>query len=525
MSERRYPELPTFGPSPTRPISFVGVRFCGEYDFNLVRSQAVRDPINELITIDNTGNLAFDNLTEAMQAGMARARHELIAVVHEDVLLPDGWQARFEACLNELEESDPDWGLLGSVGWNADEEILGHWSDPGLYMDTLGASAYRLVERLDEQLLIFHRARQLPLDPNLPSVHHIGRDLCRVARALGLNAYAVNAPTVHKYADAEGHLIVTPVESPKVVERSSRRFHADYTFSTEYIRRKWPDIEVINQHYFPNPIFGEPFPEPLARQLSQPILLLARGGGGSRLLSRLCRDLGIFLGSELNESGDSLEMAVPIFHAILEKYRGRASWQRENVVPRLRSAAARMLLEARLPPEQVWGFKLPESLLLLPELAEAFPSARFLHLVRDPVATCLRRTHLTARLDNCIGRISLPEAYAHLGLARTEILRHTPAEHMAYTTSHQLDLVRQLAAQTPAGRFVELRFEDLVAAPTSCLERVRTRLGLDRVETLLESSIDPDRARPGAMSFPPAVEAQVREILHPVRVAFGYAPE
>lgn len=524
--QRQYPLLPREGDLPRRPISFVVVRFSQEYYYNILESRAVKASINELITVDNTGNLYFDNLSEAIAVGLSKARHSLRVVVHEDVLLPDGWQAAFEKNLQLLEREDPHWGLLGAVGWTEDEEIIGHWSDPGpLYMNTFDSRPFRPVFRLDEQLLVFHRDRRIPLDPDLPSVHHLGRDLAIQARRRGWKVYAIDAPTIHKYADESNRIIATEPDSRKHVERTSKRFHADYTFSTDYLLEKWPGLKVVNQHYSPCQLLPCEELDSLGDSLDEPIILLGRGGGGSRLLSLLCLDLGVFLGNHLNESGDSLELAIPIFLAIMAKYRGRKPWQEERIIPILRSSTARMLLEAQLPPETLWGFKLPESLLILPELAGAFPKARFLHLVRDPVNTCLRRTHLTARLDNCIGRLSLPLAYQHARRPREDILTESSAEHMAYTTLHQLEEVAKHRLATEPDRFTQIRFEDLVARPTECLERVQAILGLDRMAHELEAVIDPQRARGRPEMIPPTIRSKVHAILRPVRIAYGYPSE
>ena len=41
--------------------------------------------------------------------------------------------------------------------------------------------------------------------------------------------------------------------------------------------------------------------------LDRPVILLGRGGSGTRMLSELALGLGVFLGGALNETGDSLE--------------------------------------------------------------------------------------------------------------------------------------------------------------------------------------------------------------------------
>ena len=97
-------------------ISFVTVAFCDELRHNLLASPCVRDSRNELVVVDNAANLHFDTLSAAWQCGIDRARHDLVALVHEDVLLLPEWQASLEACLDALEAEDSHWGLESARG-------------------------------------------------------------------------------------------------------------------------------------------------------------------------------------------------------------------------------------------------------------------------------------------------------------------------------------------------------------------------------------------------------------------------
>ena len=520
---RQYPEITPAQTPPTRPISFVVVRYSGDYEHNLLQSPCVHNPLNELITVDNEGNLFYRTLTEAMTAGMARARHRLVVVVHEDVVLLDGWQARLEEALAALEAHDPHWAVVGAVGWTAEHAIYGHWSDLNGYVNSFAGAEqpFHRVARLDEQLLVFDRHRPIRLDLDIPSFHHIGRDVALVARQQGLAAYVVDAPTIHKYADAEGTRLFVRKDSPKLEERKTLTYIADRACCNEYIIQKWPELYI--RDYSPSLLALPAMDTALRRVLDRPVVLLARGGGGSRLLSTLAQDLGLFLGNELGGAGDARELVLPIYQGIYERYSCKASWQRQRTIPRLKAAAARMLVQGN-PKAAPWGFKLPESLLLLPEIGLAFPEARYIHMVRDPLATCLRRTHMTARLDNQIGRVTLPLAYDYAGRPRRHILDDSPAQHMAYTTIHQLDLVAQALDAIPESRRLLIRFEDVVERPAEHVEQVGRWLGLPRRQQTLEAVIDPDRIRRPKATYPPEVEEATARLLRACRMEYGYLP-
>ena len=84
VAPRAYPRLPPSIDQPQRPLSFVVVRFSDDYLHNFLKSECLKNPINEQVIVDNTGNLYYDNLTEAMAAGVSKTSHKLVAVVHED---------------------------------------------------------------------------------------------------------------------------------------------------------------------------------------------------------------------------------------------------------------------------------------------------------------------------------------------------------------------------------------------------------------------------------------------------------
>jgi len=524
--ERAYPCLGEKHAA-TRPVSFVTVHFSGDLAHNLMLSECVLDPCNQLVVIDNRSNLLHATLGAAFEHGIAQARHDLIALVHEDVLLLPGWQPAAERALAALEAHDPHWAFAAVAGWLADDSPRGHWSDPHGYFDHLQAEAFAEVDRFDEQMILFRREGRISLDTALPSIHNIGRDLVRSARAQGRRSYVINAPSVHKFADADGNRIRHRSESPKIMGRTSLTYLADLKCSDAYFERKW-SIGPAATDTGPAPMPGTVLPVEGPDRLSSPIVLLGRGGGGSRLLSLLARDAGVFLGDELNPSGDAMSMIAATYGSLLARYRYPFAGLRDVFVDELRRSAETLLAGSDA---QIWGYKLPETLLILDDVADAFPSARFVHLVRDPLDTCLRRTHMTARYDNQIGQAALLAAYRAHGRTVEDMLRDPPALHMAYTTLHQLDYALDWTHRLPAERLLRIRFEDLLENPQVELERLRHWLRARRAEAMpverepdICAAIDHSRARNPGIVFPQELQEEVARILAPLRRRLGYLP-
>lgn len=251
----------------------------------------------------------------------------------------------------------------------------------------------------------------------------------------------------------------------------------------------------------------------------RPIVLLARGGSGSRLLSQAAQDLGVHLGRAVNVSGDSIDMALPIYQAVIGKLGYRSRYRPERTVERLRHAARPLSQGAE---DGIWGFKLPEAMYIVPEIDAAFPDARLVHLIRDPRRTCLRRTHLTARISNRIGRVTVPAAYGYCGRDPLSIEEDSPAMHMALTTIHQLEQVTDYGRSLPEGRYLEVRFEDLIAQPKATRGVLARWLGLREQGGMLEECVDPGRAEKPDSPYDDETAGRVTSLLDPLRRKLGY---
>jgi hypothetical protein len=216
--------------------------------------------------------------------------------------------------------------------------------------------------------------------------------------------------------------------------------------------------------------------DPLA--LTQPVILLGRGGSGTRLLAQLALSVGVFLGNELNASHDSVEWVETLYDLAIETVTGDIAsdlarefyWQ-----CRLRRRASEILATGRRDPRVLWGWKLPETMLTLPHALRAFPRARVVHLVRHPVTIALRRTHITSRLDNPIGRAVLPAAYRACGLNPDNIELDEPYIHNAVSWAYQVGSV--LGTLQSVRGCLRFRYEEICTSPDEAQKRLTAFLG------------------------------------------------
>ncbi len=232
---------------------------------------------------------------------------------------------------------------------------------------------------------------------------------------------------------------------------------------------------------------------------SQPIILIGRGGGGTRLLSEMAKSLGVFLGNDLNISFDSVEWVEKIYALAIEKITTdfQPSSQRDFFWrDEVRSHAMSILKEGGRKPSDMWGWKLPETTLIVPQIIECFPQARFVHLVRHPVTSCCRRSHMTSRLDNPIGAVALPAAYDYIGRSRGKIGTDPIHIHNAASWAYQVDIaLSALETISDANRNYLIKFENLCDNPAATLEELNCFLGLNNAFANTHVSIDRDRLK------------------------------
>lgn len=231
-------------------------------------------------------------------------------------------------------------------------------------------------------------------------------------------------------------------------------------------------------------------------QLNCPVVLTGRGGSGTRLLSEIARHAGMFLGNELNRQGDSVEWVSLIYELAREVGAGRNLPTGAQHRPRLRRHAEN-ILGTRESGNGLWGMKLPETMLVLPLLTDAFPGCKIVHLVRHPISCSLRRSHMTSRLDNPVGDVVLPAAYEYSGRDPERIPQDEVWQHNAYSWYFQVNRIVAFGrAELPPSRYLEVSYEEICATPASGRGRVLRFLDLNERTDTDVPRIDCQRMNP-----------------------------
>lgn len=209
------------------------------------------------------------------------------------------------------------------------------------------------------------------------------------------------------------------------------------------------------------------------------ITVIGRGHSGTRAMSHTLSASGVYMGAQLNGSGDLVPpeelyeaCRVMARHVV---HKGGLEWDFSRLHTMPIDPAFTRLVESYLSSvlgsdAERKGWKLPETTLILPWIVRLFPDIHYIYWVRDP-----RDSILGAHVTDDLADFGVP--YEH-----TEDLRLRRAISWRYQYSI-------MAATPPPARRTQVRFEDFVLKQEETLGRLEAFLGfaLARVEVRPES--------------------------------------
>jgi hypothetical protein len=199
-----------------------------------------------------------------------------------------------------------------------------------------------------------------------------------------------------------------------------------------------------------------------------PVVIGALGGSGTRVVARLARRAGVYMGTHRNESEDAME-----FVAFYDQWINR--FMRRQTAPFSVDEVAAMTAAfdgcvARHRADGLgatrWGWKEPRSLYLLPFFHGCWPDLRFIHVVRDGRDMAFSsnqnqlRKHGDAVLDVRFAALAGPIKTAGLW--------------------NQINMATADYGETALGdRYLRVRFEDLCLRPDEVAAKIFAFLGVD----------------------------------------------
>lgn len=166
------------------------------------------------------------------------------------------------------------------------------------------------------------------------------------------------------------------------------------------------------------------------------------------------------------------------------------------------------------PPGAPWGWKFPESYLAEPYVAETFPTARYLHVLRDGRDVAFKR-HLT----------DVPEHRLARGILRRQGALALP-HHLqaALSWSFQVEVFGSFRRTLSPDQLLTIRYEDLVEQPQQTADLVAELLRVE-MTAACRAYLDRDVTAAHVGEFRSQDQGQIREVeqlIAPTLRSLGY---
>lgn len=199
-----------------------------------------------------------------------------------------------------------------------------------------------------------------------------------------------------------------------------------------------------------------------------PCVIGATGGSGTRVVARIIRAAGMYIGNDLNDYEDALPFAA-FSDRWINEYLASGSKPAAEARARMTGELGGLVeqhLSHRSEHATGWGWKEPRSIYLLPFLNETMPNLRFLHFVRDGRDMAFSenqqqlKKHGDAALDRRLRRQRKP--YRSVAL-----------------WAHVNGAAADYGERVLGDRYLRVRFEELCGDPGPTARRILDFFGLD----------------------------------------------
>jgi hypothetical protein len=238
----------------------------------------------------------------------------------------------------------------------------------------------------------------------------------------------------------------------------------------------------------------------------------ATGGSGTRVLARIVREGGMFVGSNLNPYEDAIEMGAFSDRWIDRVYPLDGTLDeatRDEMDRELAGILDRHLADV---PEgsRHWGWKEPRSIYLLRFFEETFPDFRYVHFVRDgrDMAYSDNQTQLIKHGATVLDDAMLREKKPFQSIALWTIVNQQAAD---------------FGEQVLGDRYLRIRFEDLCSDPATTARSVYEFFGLEGdAEGVATREVSPPSTLGRWRDEKPDTVRRLQDIAEPALDRFGY---
>jgi hypothetical protein len=235
----------------------------------------------------------------------------------------------------------------------------------------------------------------------------------------------------------------------------------------------------------------------------------ATGGSGTRVVARVTRRAGMFIGTNLNPAEDALEVAE-----YYDRWINPHLWHGQGCGPdvegEMRTELMTLLERHRTGSDGgAWGWKEPRSIFLISFLARALPGLRFVHVVRDGRDLAFSKNQ------------NQPRKHADAFLGSESEDPAAPARSIELWNAVNLKAADAGEAQL-GERYLRIRYEDLCAEPEPVIARLLGFLELEGDPAQLAGEVEPPPTLGRWRGADAGLVERLQQIATPALRRFGY---
>lgn len=190
-------------------------------DEEILANNLASSPMIDELGIPIIAQRGYKLATRALNDGLDKADADIVIFAHQDVYFPKGWEKKLFATITSLESAGKTWGVLGVIGADKDDNLLGGVWATGLNRKIVSEFVSPApAATFDEVVIILRKNSGLRFDPDLPSFHLYATDIVLSSLQAGLGAYVFDAPVIHN-------------------SLWCKKFGRSYMEAYRYMQRKW----------------------------------------------------------------------------------------------------------------------------------------------------------------------------------------------------------------------------------------------------------------------------------------------
>lgn len=162
---------------------------------NSYRQAGFTDELCEFLYVDNSRGNKYDAYA-GLNKLMAGASGQYLILSHQDVVLRYDSEADLSRRIREMDQLDPQWGVLANAGYADLKRAFKRISHLHETL-CLGPFPHR-VESVDENFMLLKKSAGLFFSSDLSGFHLYGTDICLAAGQKGYSCYVIDFHLLHK---------------------------------------------------------------------------------------------------------------------------------------------------------------------------------------------------------------------------------------------------------------------------------------------------------------------------------------